>query len=651
MDYGYLITKVKEEMNSNDVDISLAFLNFVFPFIESTDKELMTECNEEIPAKNVKVTGYFINVDESLINIYLVDFDEFASNIQDISIDKYNRNRDCLINIMKMINDNSYMDINECSRIYDLCDYITSHKNYEIVLNIVTNYKLTPECENEGNYTLGNWKYGVRTYDINSILDKINADSMYSNVLDIKTKFGKGVPAVLISSQKDVDVYLTYFIGEWLAQLYKEDSVGLLSANVRSYLKRTNKVNREIINTVKETPEEFVAYNNGLSAIATKVNLSNFDKTFAVIESLENFLIVNGGQTTATLFECKNDKLNLDDIIVPAKISVIKNSNAAEDLISNISIYSNAQTAIKKSDPPSNLKFYKMFEELSKRIMAQKNMVEYHCFFERTNGQYNTLKKMNAKSGSFSLLNPEKNKFTKLQLAQAIVAWEGNPELVCKGQEKNFEYFNSVVKVISTKNVDENYFKGSYALILIYRQFDRIIKKFKLPYKSSLIAYSLAYLSLASDKKIDLIDIWNNQCVEKNLSDSMEKIVLDVYDKMIDSPEKYPDIRMWSRKVECWEHIKKIEEKYSFPNCDTRWDFFPENHAVYFIDEHFLDVSMWKDVEKWVREENIQLSQNQIRMLHGMPALIYKGKISKRQESFAKSIFLNVVEEGYRYEE
>ncbi len=76
MDYGYLITKVKEEMNSNDVDISLAFLNFVFPFIESTDKELMTECNEEIPAKNVKVTGYFINVDESLINIYLVDFDQ-----------------------------------------------------------------------------------------------------------------------------------------------------------------------------------------------------------------------------------------------------------------------------------------------------------------------------------------------------------------------------------------------------------------------------------------------------------------------------------------------------------------------------------------------------------------------------------------------
>ena len=81
------------------------------------------------------------------------------------------------------------------------------------------------------------------------------------------------------------------------------------------------------------------------------------------------------------------------------------------------------KTAIKKSDPPSNLKFYKLFEELSKTILAKNKFQEYYCFFERTNGQYNTLKRINSKdSNSFSCLYPSKMKFTKLQLAQAIMS-------------------------------------------------------------------------------------------------------------------------------------------------------------------------------------------------------------------------------------
>ena len=436
-----------------------------------------------------------------------------------------------------------------------------------------------------------------------------------------------------------------------MAQLYKEDSIGLLSANVRSYLKRTNRVNKEIINTVKETPHEFVAYNNGLSLIATGVNSSaQTSGDFTVINKLSNFLIVNGGQTTATLYECKNDRLDLSKIIVPAKLSIIKNAASSEYLISNISIYSNSQTAIKKSDPPSNSKFYKSFEALSKAIWAKKNMVEYHCFFERTNGQYNTLKRMHSlKSDPFITLNPEKSKFTKLQLAQAIVSWEQHPDIVCKGQEKNFEFFNGVVSDLSSGVVDEKYFKASYALILIYRKLDQLIKKMKLPYKSNLVTYSLAFLSFKCDGYFDLLSIWEDQTISNSLETILEEIIIKVYEKLIDSPTNYPDIRMWSRKPECWSHIKENLKDYNIEKALDKWEFFPENSAKIFIDSNLQNIQVWKDLENWVRSNNVQLSDSQINMIHGMPAVLYKGRISKRQEFFAKSIFLLAVESGYDY--
>ena len=655
--YSYIITKTKELFSANQEaeDINVSFLRFSFPMIESVEVELLNECNDTIPAKNVHVSGYYCNIDENYISIYLSYFDQFAKYGQLISKSVFESQKTSLENLIGMINDNSYRNINESRPLYDLCDFIVSHPHIEIIINLVTNLIVPLGYEKDGNFRIGDRNVGFRTYDVNDILDKANSNMDDSPSLNLVQKFGQGVKAVLISSNNAVDVYLTYFIGEWLAQLYKEDSVGLLSANVRSYLKRTNKVNKEIIETVKEAPQEFVAYNNGLSAIATDITYVG-DNGFVTIQELTGFLIVNGGQTTATLYECKNDRCDLSKIIVPAKLSVIKNAEASEYLISNISVYSNSQTAIKKSDPPSNAKFYKAYEEMSKVVLAKKDMVEYHCFFERTNGQYNTLKRMHTnKSDPFIALNPEKSKFTKLQLAQAILSWEQMPDLVCKGQEKNFEYFHSIVKDLPSKIVDETYFSGSYSLILIYRNLDQIIKKKKLPYKSSLITYTLAFLSLKCSKKLDLLRIWRDQEMNDDLMMLLSAMVDDVYSALIDSPENYPDIRMWSRKAECWERIKSISREYDIPYCETAWEFLPENAAKLFIEKNFKNRNLWIELEKWHHSMGAILNESQISLVHGMPSIIFKDekglkKITKKQEAFAKSIFLVAVENGFEYE-
>ena len=40
----------------------------------------------------------------------------------------------------------------------------------------------------------------------------------------------------------------------------------------------------------------------------------------------------------------------------------------------------------------------------------------------------------------------------------------------------------------------------------------------------------------------------------------LNQLINDVYEKLIESPSSYPDIRMWARKIECWENVKKIDK-------------------------------------------------------------------------------------------
>lgn len=659
MNSSTLISKTKDILNGdNEIDdINVAFLCAVFPYIEDIDVDSLTICNEAIPALGIKLTGFFVNTDESLINIYSVFFDEYAGDFSNLTFDKFTSIKIGMENIVSLVKDKALYKISEASSTYDLCEYIANHSEYEIILNVVTNYNVPKVVfEENKNYTISGKNIGIRTYDRGEILRKIENNEIESNTLNLVSKFGHGINAVLISSNKDVDVYLTSFNGNWLAQLYKEDSVGLLSANVRSYLKRTNRVNSQIIETVKYAPQEFVAYNNGLSSIATEISAKKINDNFYVIEELTNFLIVNGGQTTATLNECRNDRLNLNDVLVPAKLAIIKNEKTSEELISNISVFSNSQTAIKKSDPLSNAKFYKRFEELSKNIMAKKGVDEYHCFFERTNGQFNTLKRMHSKkSDPFLKLNLEKRKFTKLQLAQAIVSWEKMPYKVCGGQEKNFEFFTDTVKYV--KEVDETYFKNSYALIILYRKLNALILKKKLAYKSNLIAYSMAFISYKFYGCFNFNEVWNNQDIPSNMEPLLNEIIDDVYSKLIDSPANQPDIRMWARKEECWENVKTIEKEYDYEFEEGAYDFFPQDESKIYIDNesNLKNAALWKILYRWDEDEKI-LSMANKDFVYKMPALIYnetssnkKKKITKKQLEKAKAIFLSAVENGFDY--
>ncbi|MBO7084346.1 hypothetical protein J6W20_00155 [bacterium] len=217
MNVSNLLFKTKEVLNSNsDIsDPNSAFLYAMFPFIEVVDPELLTICNESFPIYNIKLNGFFINSDESLINIYSSYFDENANDDTNLPDDQLNQMKIGMEDIIKQVKKNDLYKLNESSVTSELCDTISRYPDYEIIINIVTNCNVSKNSfQQNSNYSIEGTNVGFRIYDQKDLLSKIENLEANNNTLDLLNEFNEGTNAVLIFSNSDVDVYLTSFKGE-----------------------------------------------------------------------------------------------------------------------------------------------------------------------------------------------------------------------------------------------------------------------------------------------------------------------------------------------------------------------------------------------------------------------------------------------------
>lgn len=628
-----------------------AFMYYCFKKMEDVDPEEVLEvCSEEFPKLGLGFDGFFVNVDDSTVNFYVVcyapdaeDGDRINKRELDAAVKKGTK-------AIEMILEKSLDVLDKASYTYDYLESAYSKsKTHEFILNVYTNLIVPENIRPVELVDFNGSTYAVKVVDFSALQVKSDGDDdLYK--INLKERFGFDFNAVKISSTDEFDIYMTAVSGTMLAELYKVDSVRLLESNVRSYLKKTSRVNKGIYATVKDSPNEFAAYNNGLATVATAADIVKVTDSFYKIKTLTNWQIVNGGQTTATLYECSKDKLELEEIIVPCKLTVLKNADDPQTLISNISTYSNTQTAIKKSDPPSNLKYYIDIKRLSDSTWASAAGKNYLCFFERTNGEYNTARRRNNYSVSFKNKYPQKMKFTKLDLAKAIVCWELRPEIANLGSEKNFEYFNNIVKD-QLKEVDETYYKNAYSLVLLYRAIDKIIKQKKITtYKSTIVTYTIAMLSKLSNKSFDLETIWNNQDLTNNQKADVEELVDLVHGKLMNA--KFgTDIRMWARTTNCWKEIQTIEYELSYSSLANEVLFFAENEPKQWIEDNnnLKNSALWDSLISWDEANNV-LKAKEKNMAKGMRYNTSANKpISSAQKDYAISIFMKAVKAGFDY--
>ncbi|MDQ1806244.1 AIPR family protein [Chryseobacterium sp. CKR4-1] len=358
-----------------------------------------------------------------------------------------------------------------------------------------------------------------------------------------------------------VDVYIAIIPGRILASVYEKYRQGLLEKNVRTFLQFRARVNQGIRETIRKEPDMFFAYNNGISTTAANVEME-FEDNIPYITKIENWQVVNGGQTTASIFATSTEKeIDLSKVFVQMKISVVRHQDEMGDIVAKISRFANTQTIIKDSDFSSNNEYHIAIENFSRtEWMPTKTggKATNKWFYERTRGQYldERSKKTVREAKIFDREYPKKQKFTKTDLAKYEMSWLQRPFDVSKGAENNFKLFTK--ELANQRNeMSKRYYQRLVAKAILFKEIDRIVARKNLGgYKANMVSYILSWLSFKSNKKLNLDTIWENQGVNEILNNIVEQMISIVWDHLNNPLKVGMNIGEWCKKPECWLTLK-----------------------------------------------------------------------------------------------
>ena len=301
--------------------------------------------------------------------------------------------------------------------------------------------------------------------------------------LDFTDIIGSGIPCLPAHlGSGTYQSYLMVMPAEVISGLYEKFGARLLEQNVRTFLQARGKVNKGIRTTILTEPGMFFAYNNGITATAQKVEVDDTDSGLKITRILD-LQIVNGGQTTASLFHTRRkDKANLANIFVQMKLSVI-DSDQSESVVPRISEYANTQNRVNAADFFSNHPFHVRLEEFSRRLWApaqQGAQRETKWFYERARGQYaDAQSKLTVgEQKRFKAENPKSQMFTKTDLAKFENTWDEHPRWVNLGAQKNFAKYAHRIGKEWEKGPDsfnEFYFRRAVARGIIFRAVEKLV--------------------------------------------------------------------------------------------------------------------------------------------------------------------------------
>jgi hypothetical protein len=392
-------------------------------------------------------------------------------------------------------------------------------------------------------------------------------------VINFEDVSGGALDCVYVPGEEsNYDYSLTVIPGETLFHIYEKYGARLLEANVRSFLSVTGKVNKGIRETLKSDPEHFMAYNNGIVIVTDEAHVGTDANGKQGILWLKGMQIVNGGQTTASIYftKKKSPETNLRLVRVPAKIIVLRSSDSAdeEELISDISKYANSQNSVKASDLSANKPFHIEIEKLALSTYCPDGVSRW--FYERAAGSYNV---MLAREGtSPAQLRrikdsiPTSRRITKTDLAKYLMAWNQKPDLVGLGAQKNFERFMDILTdAESTAGVPQNTvvsYKEMISKAILYKAVHKASRNMFKQATGNVVAYTVSVISLVLGERFELEVVWQIQDISPQLRRQVEVWLKQVGDALVETADGRM-ISEWAKKPECWEKVRGL--KYAKP--------------------------------------------------------------------------------------
>jgi hypothetical protein len=395
-------------------------------------------------------------------------------------------------------------------------------------------------------------------------------------VVDFTEVSGAPLACVFVPGKNDdYDYALTVIPAEALRLLYEKFGARLLEANVRSFLSVKGKgVNAGIQNTLRSAPERFMAYNNGIVIVADEMRLGKQGDGSIGIAWLKGLQIVNGGQTTASIYFAKRKypDTDLSRVRVPAKIIVMRAQDSAKEeaLVSDISRFANSQNAVRQSDLSANKPFHVEIEKLSRSVYCPDGVGQW--FYERASGSYNTLLvREGATPTKLKALKdaiPAARRITKTDLAKYITAWDKRPDIVSLGSQKNFDKFMAALTPIDGQEAalpTVADYKAMIAKAKIYRDTQKVLRPMFQAFQANVTAYTVSLVAEKFGDRMDLGRIWAKQAASPELLAQIAKWAKEVND-LLHSSARGKMVSEWAKRPECKEAV--MGARYSEPFGD-----------------------------------------------------------------------------------
>lgn len=569
-----MLEEVVAYRSNNLVSTSTAFKTIFLSYLAEIGESSISDCQVIDFKKNadkIKLDGYVFNEYFNTITLIISDFNQTNEVIKmgKVEIDK---NVKMVQRFLKNCFTDYFNDVEESSDGYQAYEYIKACKDEIETANIIliTNKKAVLYVPNDAKIGKINVKFDV--WDIERLYQHVFLNTQ-TDIVDIKLKkkYGTLLPLIKVSGsiEQPYDCYVGAISGEILARIYSDEGQKLIEKNVRSFLQATGKINKGIRDSLKNEPDMFLAYNNGISTIAESIEIdeNTSNENYVMIKSIAGWQIVNGGQTTASIYNAYKGKVDLSNVSVQMKLAVIKAEEKTNEIVANISKYANSQNPIKMSDFSANDEYHIRMERLSRivYIPVGKGKSVDRWFYERARGQY--LVELNrqltpAKKKEFKDHNPKNRCVSKAVAAKCMMSWLGYPDVVSKGLETNFVYFTGLVNEGKIPEATEANYKKMIAEVILFNECDHIVADQKFGgFKAQIDYYTVALLGKYYKDKIDLNWIWEHQTITPETILLLEELVYKVWRHFQNPTISGVNIGQWCKKAECWELLQSRFEK------------------------------------------------------------------------------------------
>jgi len=526
------------------------------------------------PYRNSRVDGYCFSEENDSVDLFIVDYkpidalDTLTFTEMETIFARLERF------FLASTSSRAFEGMEESAPVYGLAHQLNgeARKYCNLRFFLVSARTLSGRVKSLEKKRIDNWDVTYHVWDVSRQHRMYDSRGQREDIMiDFVEECGE--PLACLPAHIGADEYQSYLAvvpGEQLANLYGTYGGRLLELNVRTFLQARNKVNKGIRNTIVNNPDRFFAYNNGITATAEEVDIVN-----GAITKARNLQIVNGGQTTASLYHAsRKQKANLDQIFVQMKLSIV-NPDIANEVVPKISEYANTQNKVNASDFFSNHPYHVRMEEFSRRLWAPAtdgSQRETKWFYERARGQYAEAQSdmTPARRKAYTLEYPKPKMFAKTDLAKFDNCWDGFPREVNMGAQKNFAHYAGRIATKWDEDntvFNEDYFRRAVGRGIIFRATEKMVSKqdwYQGGYRANIVAYTQGLLSKTiSDMKmsLDYHMLWQKQTLSPALLFTLETIARDVNNYVTATPDGIKNVTEWCKRVGCWEGLKnrKIE--------------------------------------------------------------------------------------------